>query len=86
MQRKALPDDGPPSAGAKGDLVLFLVTARAVEALFQDKDRLIQIFAGVDAQYLILIVDLVAFHTHAGVNQAMRAVGQPVLAVHRRGR
>jgi len=83
VQRKALTDDRSPATGAKGDQVLFLVTAGTIEPLLQDELGLGQVVASVDAQYLVLVIDLVTLHPQTGADEVVGAVGEPVFAIQR---
>jgi len=84
VQREAFANHCPPSASAKGDDVEFLMTVWAEHALLEHKSCPIKILSAVDAQDLVLIIDLVAFYTHPAADHAMGTIRQPIFAIHRR--
>ena len=86
VQREPLADHRAPAAGAELDDVALLLPPRPEEPLLQDEFGPLEILPRVDPLDLVLVVDLIALYSQPVVDQPVRQVGQPVLAVQRRRR
>ncbi len=80
VEGEAFPDDGPPAARPKPDLVLLLGATRPEEPLLQDELGVAQILIGVDPLDLVLVVCPICLDPLAGADQAIDRVGQAVLS------
>src|ERR1035441_1234110 len=74
----------PPPAGAEGDQVLFFLPPRTVQPLLQNELGTLEVRIRIDPLHLVLIVELVVLDLKPRPYQLVHAIGETIIAIHRR--